>query len=279
MSLLLLPPRDLPSTLLAAVGGVVAGVDPFPGYEGPVEFASAGEVLAVTADAIPHVKIFVGQPGSYRERASFYAYDPRFGGGVNLATDGQHVATGTDRGAPHVREFSLRGTESRSYFAGDPESLYGVRVGYAMPDSSPVAVRPEAKVQIYLDGADADTVRGVADLFAPFDVGVANRYPLNTDPRRIATVILGGSSGGPERGFAVEGGFFQQSETTSHPARVFSDGLTTYQTIRAAGHEAAHLFGATHVTDPRALMFPGIDGGSTFDPLNRAILTQRLGRR
>jgi hypothetical protein len=237
--------------------------------------ASAGSFRVVTADTIPHVKIYNGD----QELASFYAYDPAFRGGVNLATDGERVATGTDRGAPHVREFTLHGVEVKSFYQGSPESTSGVRVSYAQPVADKTFVtRPEAPVQIYLDGASFDVARGVAEIFALFNVGITNRYPSQADQQRIATVILGGEVIGGLGGQAIIGGFFQQSEFTSLPARVFSDSLTESQQIRAAAHEAAHLFGAIHSTDPRSIMFPSLAGGGTsFDPLNTRILTQRLG--
>jgi hypothetical protein len=265
-----LEPRDCPTSLVASV----ASFDPFPGYEGPIESVSLGDISVITADRIPHVKIF----DHGQEIASFYAYDPAFNGGVNLATDGEYVATGTDRGAPHVREFTLHGVEVQSFFAGNQESLGGVRVSYPHQDDSPVSVSPDAKFQIYLDGASEQVTLGVADVLAGLNVGVTNRFPAQADPRRIATVIFGGSSDGPERGYAIVGGLFQQSEFTSLPARVFSEQLTEAQQIRAAAHEAAHLFGCFHIADPKSLMFEGITGGLEFDPLNLSILSQRLSR-
>lgn len=270
MRLMRLESRDCP-----ALVAIAAPIDPFPGYAGPIDVAAAGDVVVVAAQTAPHVKVYVGGD----ERASFYAYDPAFTGGVNVATDGEHVATGTNVGAPHVREFTLDGTETRSYYAGDPLSLHGVRVAYDTPDRTSLAIRPEAPTQIYLDGASAEVVRGVAAIFEVFNVGITNVYPDQTAPKRIATVILGGSSDGPERGYAVVGGYFQQSEFTSYPARVYSDGLTVSQQIRAAAHEAAHLFGAVHSTDVTSVMFESLTfGGTTFDAVNFGILSKRLGR-
>jgi hypothetical protein len=266
--------RDCPSSTLIASAN---SFDPFPGYKGPIEMVSAGSIRVVTADTIPHVKIFDGG----QELASFYAYDPAFRGGVNLATDGERVATGTDRGAPHVREFTLHGVEVKSFFQGSPESTSGVRVSYAQPETDkPFVAHPEAAVQIYLDGASFDVARGVAEILSPFNVGITNRYPSQADSQRVATMIFGGEPVAGRGGQAIIGGFFQQSEFTSLPARVFSDSLTESQQIRAAAHEVAHLFGAIHSTDPRSIMFPSLAGGGTsFDPLSTRILTQRLGLR
>lgn len=262
--------RNCPTSLVTVSGDFVAGLDPFPGYGGPVEFVAHGDVIAVTADKIPHVKVY--EAGV--EVASFYAYDPRFDGGINLATNGERVATGTDLGAPHVREFTLHGVEVASFYRGDPQSLRGVRVSYAGEAVGPVSVRPDSPVQVYLDGASPNVVRGVAEIFAPFGVGVTNEYPSQADPRRIATVIFGGSSGGVERGQAVVGGFYQQSEFVSYPARVYSDRLTETQQVLAAAHEVAHLFGAVHVADPKSVMFAELLGGRSFDPLNFRVLSR-----
>jgi hypothetical protein len=273
MDLTELESRDCPSALIVSSNSF----DPFPGYKGAIEMVSAGSIRAITADTIPHIKIYDGD----QELASFYAYDPAFRGGVNLATDGKRVATGTDRGPPHVREFTIHGVEVKSFYQGSPESMSGVRVSYAqaVTDMAFVA-HPEAPVQIYLDGGSLSVARGVSEIFAPFNVGITNRYPSQTSPQRIATVIFGGEVSDGLGGQAIIGGFFQQSEFASLPARVFSDSLTESQQIRAAAHEAAHLFGAIHSTDPRSIMFPSLAGGGTsFDVLNSRILTQRLGLR
>jgi hypothetical protein len=271
--------RDCPATLVATAGSFVAGLDPFPGYGGQVEFAMHGGLTVITADRIPHVKVY----DSGLEVASFYAYDPAFDGGINVATDGQRVAAGTDQGAPHVREFTLHGVEVASFYQGSRDSTSGVRVAYDFADAirvaTPIVVRPDARMQIYLDGASDTVTRGVAEIFNPFDVGVTNGYPSRAEPERVATVIVGGEGEGTQRGRAVVGGVFQQSEWTSFPARVFSDSLTEAQQIRAAAHEAAHLFGAVHVPDPSSIMFGGIEGGRGFDSLNFRILSQRLGVR
>ena len=92
----------------------------------------------------PHVRAFRFAAGSVTEIASFYAYDPAFGGGVFVAcgdVDGDGLAdiiTGAGRGgAPHVRAFGLAGgnaTELASFYAYNPSFAGGVTVAVADVD-------------------------------------------------------------------------------------------------------------------------------------------------
>jgi hypothetical protein len=82
----------------------------------------------------PNVKVFSGASG--QEIRSFYAYDPQFLGGVNVAAgdiDGDgldDVITGAGTGGgPHVKAFSgASGEEIRSFYAYEPQFLGGVTV-------------------------------------------------------------------------------------------------------------------------------------------------------
>ena len=112
-----------------------------PGFLGGVSVA-AGDVtgdgvpdfvVAAGPGGGPHVKVFDGATGQVAR--SFFAYDPGFLGGVNVATgdvngDGTaDVVTGTVRGAPHVRAFDGRNTQVLlSLFAYDPGFQGGVFV-------------------------------------------------------------------------------------------------------------------------------------------------------
>ena len=79
--------------------------------------------------------------GAVTEVASFYAYDPWFTGGVDVAAadltgDGvAEIITGAGPGGgPHVRAFSLAGggvTEVASFYAYDPGFPGGVHVAAA----------------------------------------------------------------------------------------------------------------------------------------------------
>lgn len=83
----------------------------------------------------PHVKAFNGVTGA--EVQSFFAYDPSFGGGVDVAVrdvnrDGfADIVTGAGPGGgPHVKAFDGRTlAELQSFYAADPNFLGGVFVG------------------------------------------------------------------------------------------------------------------------------------------------------
>ena len=91
----------------------------------------------------PHVRVFSLAGGVVTELAGegFYAYDPAFLGGVNVAAadvtgDGvAEIVTGAGPGGkPHVRVFSLAGgavTEVEGFFAYDPAFPGGVNVAAA----------------------------------------------------------------------------------------------------------------------------------------------------
>jgi hypothetical protein len=83
----------------------------------------------------PHVKVFSGKDGT--QLASFFAYDPGFTRGVNVATgdinaDGfADIITGAGAGGgPHVKVFSGRdASQLASFYAYDPGFSGGVNVG------------------------------------------------------------------------------------------------------------------------------------------------------
>jgi hypothetical protein len=86
----------------------------------------------------PHVRVISLRGGTLTERASFYAYDPAFRGGVHVAaadTTGDGVAeiiTGAGpSGGPHVRVIEFNGgalKELASFYAYDPAFVGGVSV-------------------------------------------------------------------------------------------------------------------------------------------------------
>ena len=130
--------------------GVVTEVAGFyaydPAFRGGVNVA----VGNVTGDGVaeiitgagpgggPHVRAFSVAGGGLTEVAGFYAYDPAFRGGVNVAVgdvtgDGvAEIITGAGPGGgPHVRAFSVAGgglTEVAGFYAYDPAFRGGVRV-------------------------------------------------------------------------------------------------------------------------------------------------------
>lgn len=80
----------------------------------------------------PRVRVFDGASGG--ELASFFAYDPTFRGGLNIAAgpigNGEvGIATGAEEGGgPHVRVFTAQGKERASFYAYDANFTGGVRV-------------------------------------------------------------------------------------------------------------------------------------------------------
>src|SRR5205814_2036186 len=98
-------------------------------------------VTAPGAGGGPHVEVFSGQDGHLIRQ--FYAYDPKFAGGVTVAAgdlngDGHaEVITGVaSRGAPQVTVFdgAVAGAELVNYNAATAAFLGGVRVAAADVD-------------------------------------------------------------------------------------------------------------------------------------------------
>ncbi|MDY3556247.1 DUF4347 domain-containing protein [Gemmata sp. JC717] len=110
------------------IGGVSVACGDVTG-DGVADF-----IIGAGPGAGPHVKVFDGVTGA--ERASFFAYDSRFRGGVSVAVgdvtrDGfADIVTAAGPGtAPHVKVFSGRfGEELMSFFAYDRNFFGGVRV-------------------------------------------------------------------------------------------------------------------------------------------------------
>ena len=120
-----------------------------PAFTGGVTVAAADLTGDGVAEIItgagpgggPHVRVFSLAGGTPTEVASFFAYDPAFTGGVDVAAadltgDGvAEIITGAGPGGgPHVRAFNLAGgtpTEVASFFAYDPAFTGGVTVAAA----------------------------------------------------------------------------------------------------------------------------------------------------
>jgi len=110
-------------------GGVNVAVGDLYGTGRSVIVAGAG------AGGGPHVRIFA--MSGRLLHPGFFAYDYRFRGGVNVAVgdldgDGKaEIVTGAGPGGgPHVRIFNRYGTaQGKGFFAADPASRTGVRVG------------------------------------------------------------------------------------------------------------------------------------------------------
>jgi hypothetical protein len=133
----------------------------------------------------PHVRVFSLAGGVVREIAGFFAYDPAFPGGVNVACgdvtgDGvPEIITGAGPGGgPHVRAFSLAGgvvTEVASFYAYDPAFPGGVTVA--------AAARPRDEVII---AANDHAVDGMvlARITHSLADGSENPFPATLTPHR-----------------------------------------------------------------------------------------------
>lgn len=96
-----------------AAGEVLSG--------GPAEI-----VVGPAAGGGPHVRVFTG---SGAVQSEWFAYDPGFPGGVNVAANGGRVVTAPgSRGGPHVRVFNGNGAVTNEWFAYDPGFTGGVQV-------------------------------------------------------------------------------------------------------------------------------------------------------
>jgi hypothetical protein len=113
------------------------------GFGGGVNVAVAdvdgnGRAEILTAPAGgggPHVKVWTVGLNSTTLRSEFFAYDPTFNGGVQLAgayvdtSNNQGIVTGAGAGGgPHVKTFSSTNQPIGSWFAYDPAYRGGVSV-------------------------------------------------------------------------------------------------------------------------------------------------------
>jgi hypothetical protein len=96
-------------------------------------------IVGAGAGAGPHVRVF--RSDGALVSSGFFAYNPKFRGGVNVAAgdldaDGRsEIVTGAGAtGGPHIKVFKGTGQLMRQFFAGDERSRDGVIVGVADPD-------------------------------------------------------------------------------------------------------------------------------------------------
>jgi len=110
----------------AFTGGFTVAAGNFDGLPGDEVVVGAG------AGAAPHVRVFKIAGGAGVGLGSFYAFDPAFTGGVNVAAGdydgrpGDEIVTGAaSLGGPHVKVFTPSGATLASFFAFG-NSLLGV---------------------------------------------------------------------------------------------------------------------------------------------------------
>ncbi len=205
-------------TILNQTGDVVTSFNAFdPGFTGGVHVATADFTGDGNPDVIagagpgagPHVKVFDGV--TFAEVQSFFAYDPGFAGGVNVAAfdlnvDGRaEIITGAGPGAgPHVKVFDGSTlVEIQSYFAYDAGFTGGVNVtvadlsGEGRPD---IITGPGVGGGPNVNAFDGTTGALVVSFFAydPSFGGGVNVAAGNFDGNGTANLATGpGPGGGP----------------------------------------------------------------------------------
>jgi uncharacterized repeat protein (TIGR01451 family) len=163
----------------------------------------------------PHVRVLKVSGGTITELASFYAYDPKFTGGVSVACgdvtgDGvPEIITGAGPGGgPHVRAFSLVGgvvTEVASFYAYDPAFTGGVDVAAGDLTGDGVAeiitgAGPSGGPHVRAFSLAGGVVTEVASFYAydPAFAGGVHVAAADLTGDGVAEIITGaGPSGGP----------------------------------------------------------------------------------
>ncbi|HVV36346.1 MAG TPA: VCBS repeat-containing protein [Acidimicrobiales bacterium] len=179
--------------------------------------AAAGESLFVTAPGPgggPHVRLF-RTTGAQETSTSFYAYDPGFHGGVEVAMgdlngDGQDeiITAAGPGGGPHVRVWTLGGApiDKWSFMAYDPAFTGGVHLGVADVDGNGdmeiitgagAGGGPHVRVwDIVSDHPVVKSERMAYDTGFHGGVFVAGAY-TNADSDNESIVTAAGPGGGP----------------------------------------------------------------------------------
>lgn len=188
-------------------GSVVGSVAPFGlAYSGPVNLGAGdmnndGVLDAVAAagpGAGPRVVVIDGKTGA--TITSFYAYDPSFTGGVNVAVndvtgDGRaDIVTGAgEGGGPQVNVFGADGRYAFGFFAYDPSFRNGVRVAAGDLDGNGVA---EIVTGTYPGGGPAVVIySGVSGVYldsflaGPADSRGGVEISLTTDSKGKASIV------------------------------------------------------------------------------------------
>jgi hypothetical protein len=154
----------------------------------------------------PHVKVFSGRTGLLF--SSFFAYDTRFRGGVNVAGgevtgDGlaDIITAPMSPGGPQINVFSGRfGSLERSFFGFTPTFRGGMQVGvtdFNGDGVGEIVTAPGAgalpQVQIFSSGANAAIGSFIAG--SQFATGGLNLSTFDYDGDGVPDIVVGSSAG------------------------------------------------------------------------------------
>jgi subtilisin-like proprotein convertase family protein len=228
-----------------------------PGFTGGVNVGAgdvnkdghADVVTGAGAGGGPHVRVFSGLNGG--EIMSFFAYDSRFAGGVNVSTNDVNgdgfadVITGAGQGGgPHVQAFSHDGRTLASFFGFAPTFTGGVRAAFSTFQSRALTFAGVA--------GSGNTPISQSDLASAFEaaLGLWSSAGLGAaDLSRLNSVSVGLSDlPGNILGLARENSIIVDATAAGHgwalPGELSDDGRVDLLT--ALTHELGHILGLDH---------------------------------
>lgn len=159
----------------------------------------ADVVTGAGAGGGPHVKVFTWgrSTRSFTQRSGFYAYDPGFAGGVNVAVGdvnndgvGEIITGAGPGGGPHVRIFDGNGVARGGFYAYDPNFAGGVNVSASdLRDTAAAeivtAAGPGGGPHVKVLDANGATLNGFYAFEPSFVGGVS--VAVNGSARQIVT--------------------------------------------------------------------------------------------
>ena len=196
-------PGDSATVRVSSLDGKLSAAwQPFGNFSGGVNVA-VGDVTgdgrndlvaAAGPGGGPHVLVYSRDSmNGITQVGSFYAYDPRFSGGVNVAAGNARIITGAGPGGgPHVKEFNVGGTELGGFYAYAPNFHGGVNVaasGATIVTGAGAGGGPHVRAVDHMGNAIAS--------FYAYDPGFTGGVSVAIGHVGNATqIVTGASSGG-----------------------------------------------------------------------------------